>query len=272
MGHFCLSPTPEPKASSWAQTHDPYALGLPSLLFLLLDEKQPKNQGRLHRTSPRLSKRLTFKSGSACRQTQAPLRESQEFSHPLRALPRPAAPPPRPTQSRVGIPGLRDGLETLPPLYRTPSLCRHRGSGPAISYALGLPSLLFLLLDEKQPKNQGRLHRTSPRLSKRLTFKSGSACRQTQAPLRESQAFSHPLRALPRPAAPPPRPTQSRVGIPGLRDGLETLPPLYRTPSLCRHRGAQTRDLLRFDFALSKAYRTNPTRLMRIRYRRKLWA
>ena len=32
--------------------------------FLLLDEKEPKNQGRLHRASPRLSKRLTFRSGS----------------------------------------------------------------------------------------------------------------------------------------------------------------------------------------------------------------
>ena len=30
--------------------------------------KEPKDQGRLHRTSPRLSKRLTFKSGSAFRE------------------------------------------------------------------------------------------------------------------------------------------------------------------------------------------------------------
>jgi len=34
------------------------------LLPFLLDEKGPKNQGRLNRTSPRLPKRLTSRSGS----------------------------------------------------------------------------------------------------------------------------------------------------------------------------------------------------------------
>jgi hypothetical protein len=71
-------------------------------------------------------------------------------------------------------------------------------------------------LERKGTKVQGRLHRTSPRLSKRLTFKSGSAYRQTQAPLPESQALSHPLRALPRPAAKPPRPTRLDFGVPVL--------------------------------------------------------
>ena len=75
----------------------------------------------------------------------------------------------------------------------------------------------FLLLDEKEPKNQGRLHRTSPRPSKGLTLRSRSAfCEgKRQAPLREGQALSRPLRALPRPAAGPPHPTQSRLGVPG---------------------------------------------------------
>ena len=68
--------------------------------------KEPKDQGRLHRTSPRLSKRLTLRSRSTfCEgKRQAPLREGQPFSHPLRALPRPAARPPRPPRSRFGEP------------------------------------------------------------------------------------------------------------------------------------------------------------------------
>ncbi len=75
----------------------------------------------------------------------------------------------------------------------------------------------FLLLDEKEPKNQGRLHRTFPRPSKGLTLRSRSTfCEgKRQAPLREGQALSRPLRALPRPAAGPPHPTQSRLGVPG---------------------------------------------------------
>ena len=63
-----------------------------SVVFLsfCLETKGPKVQGRLHRTSPRLSKRLTLRSRSAfCEgKRQAPLREGQPFSHPLRALPR----------------------------------------------------------------------------------------------------------------------------------------------------------------------------------------
>ena len=68
--------------------------------------KEPKDQGRLHRTSPRLSKRLTLRSRSTfCEgKRQAPLREGQPFSHPLRALPRPAARPPRPTRLVFGEP------------------------------------------------------------------------------------------------------------------------------------------------------------------------
>jgi hypothetical protein len=75
---------------------------------------------------------------------------------------------------------------------------------------------LFLLLDEKEPKNQGRLHRTSPRPSKGLTLRSRSAfCEgKRQAPLREGQALSRPLRALPRPAAVPPRLSQSGLAFP----------------------------------------------------------
>ena len=80
----------------------------------------------------------------------------------------------------------------------------------------------FLLLDEKEPKNQGRLHRTFPRPSKGLTLRSRSTfCEgKRQAPLREGQALSRPLRALPRPAAGPPHPTQSRLGVPahGVRE------------------------------------------------------
>ena len=79
-----------------------------SVVFLsfCLETKGPKVQGRLHRTSPRLSKRLTLRSRSAfCKgKRQAPLREGQPFSHPLRALPRPAAPPPRPPRSGFGVP------------------------------------------------------------------------------------------------------------------------------------------------------------------------
>ena len=69
---------------------------------------------------------------------QAPLREGQPFSHPLRALPRPAALPPRPTQSVFGVPthGTRKGNCTNG--QRSPS--RHRGRRPAISYALGIRS------------------------------------------------------------------------------------------------------------------------------------
>ena len=67
-------------------------------------------------------------------------------------------------------------------------------------------------------------------LPKRLTFKSGSdfsevKCfafdevkrSQTQAPLRESQAFSPSLgRPLPRVLAIPPRPARLSVGVPGI--------------------------------------------------------
>ena len=86
-----------------------------SVVFLsfCLETKGPKVQGRLHRASPRLSKRLTLRSRSAfCEgKRQAPLREGQPFSHPLRALPRPAALPPRPTRSVFGVPthGTRKG-------------------------------------------------------------------------------------------------------------------------------------------------------------------
>ncbi len=61
----------------------------------------------------------------------------------------------------------------------------------------------FLLLDEKEPKNQGRLYRASPRPSKGLTLRSRSTfCEgKRQALLREGQALSRPLQALPRPAA-----------------------------------------------------------------------
>ena len=78
-------------------------------------------------------------------------------------------------------------------------------------------------------KNQGRLHRSSPRPSKRLTLRSRSDfCEvKRQAPLCEGQALSRPLRALPRPSAMPPHPTRSSVGVPSLRDCRETLPPLY---------------------------------------------
>ena len=89
-------------------------------------------------------------------------------------------------------------------------------------YACGLLFLPFdfvessISLERKGTKVQGRLHRTSPRLSKRLTLRSRSAFGEgkRQAPLREGQALSHPLRALPRPAAPPPRPTRSGFGVP----------------------------------------------------------
>ena len=68
----------------------------------------------------------------------------------------------------------------------------------------------------KEPKDQGRLHRTSPRLSKRLTLRSRSTfCEgKRQAPLREGQTFSHPLRALPRPAAGPAHPPRSGFIVP----------------------------------------------------------
>jgi hypothetical protein len=56
-------------------------------------------------------------------------------------------------------------------------------------------------LDEKEAKIKAKTIGLPHGLPKRLTFKSGSACRQTQAPLRESQAFSSsfgqpPLRVL----------------------------------------------------------------------------
>ena len=55
----------------------------------------------------------------------------------------------------------------------------------------------FLLLDEKEAKNQGRLHRTSARPSKGLTLRSRSTfCEgKRQAPLREGQALSRRSRA-----------------------------------------------------------------------------
>ena len=54
-------------------------------------------------------------------------------------------------------------------------------------------------LDGKGPKDQGRLNRTSARLSKRLTFRSRSDFQEVKrrAPLRESQAFSHSLPTFP---------------------------------------------------------------------------
>ena len=54
---------------------------------------------------------------------------------------------------------------------------------------------MFLPLDRKEPKDQGRLNRTSPRLSKRLTLRSRSAfCEgKRQAPLCEGDFCSFSL-------------------------------------------------------------------------------
>ena len=92
-----------------------------------LERKGTKVQGRLHRTSPRLSKHLTLRSRSTfCEgKRQAPLREGQALSHPLRALP-------RPTRSVFGEPL----LEALLPLHFIHALYPHGGQGSAISYAL----------------------------------------------------------------------------------------------------------------------------------------
>ena len=101
--------------------------------------KEPKDQGRLHRTSPRLSKRLTLRSRSTfCEgKRQAPLREGQALSHPLRALPRPAASPPRPPRSGFGVSihGVRCFHFRSKRHFHTP--CRHGGQRSAISYAPG---------------------------------------------------------------------------------------------------------------------------------------
>ena len=98
--------------------------------------KEPKDQGRLHRTSPRLSKRLTLRSRSTfCEgKRQAPLREGQPFSHPLRALPRPAAPPPRPPRSGFGVSihGVR--CIHFRSKRHTPTQNPHGGQGSAIPY------------------------------------------------------------------------------------------------------------------------------------------
>ena len=86
--------------------HGIYACGLLFYVPFPLMGKEPKDQGRLHRTSPRLSKRLTLRSRSAFSEgkRQAPLREGQPFSHPLRALPRPAAGPAHPPRSGFIVP------------------------------------------------------------------------------------------------------------------------------------------------------------------------
>ena len=99
----------------------------------------------------------------------------------------------------------------------------------------------------KEPKDQGRLHRTSPRLSKRLTLRSRSTFSEgkRQAPLREGQAFSHPLRALPRPAAGPPRPPRLGFGVPvhgALQAGMSYRP---------RNEGAKSQ----ISFAECRAFR-----------------
>ena len=117
--------------------------------------------------------------------------------------------------------------------YRAFPLSKGVPEGRGIQASVSMPAVRFLCsfpLDgkskirhkSKEPKDQGRLHRTSPRLSKRLTLRSRSTfCEgKRQAPLREGQPFSHPLRARlvslsnhPRPAAPPPRPPQSGFGV-----------------------------------------------------------
>ena len=101
-------------------------------LFLLLDEKEPKNQGRLHRTSPRPSKGLTLRSRSTfCEgKRQAPLREGQALSRPLRALPRPAALPPRPARWGVGVPAHGKLVGSVTPTDITHALFRHCGLDP----------------------------------------------------------------------------------------------------------------------------------------------
>ena len=104
-----------------------------------------------------------------------------------------------------------------------------------------LTSSIFLFLDKKKAKNQGQNHRPTARRPIRLTFKSGSAFRgmqmlcirrsQTQAPLRESQAFSPTLgdrcpAFWPWPA----RPTRWRVGVPDRNHFVYVIPACLQQP------------------------------------------
>ena len=54
----------EPKDQGRLHRTSPQLSKRLTLSFLLLDEKEPKNQGQNHRPSARPPKRLTFKSGS----------------------------------------------------------------------------------------------------------------------------------------------------------------------------------------------------------------
>ena len=99
---------------------------------------------------------------------QAPLREGQALSRPLRALPRPAAGPPRPARWGLGVP--IHGVHG----YAVQAGMSYRPRDEGVYLCLRL-AFSFLLLDEKEPKNQGQNHRPDARPPKRLTFKSGSA-------------------------------------------------------------------------------------------------
>ena len=118
-------------------------------LFLLLDEKEPKNQGQNEWSAARQPKRLTFRSGSDfCEvKRQAPLRESQAFSLPLQAPLRVLAASPRPARSSVGVPAHgRFSRHVMPTL-----VCAMAGIYACV--------FLFVLLDKNEPKNQGRHQR-----------------------------------------------------------------------------------------------------------------
>ena len=86
--------------------------------------------------------------------------------------------------------------------------------------------LLSFSLERKGPKVQGRLNRSSPRPSKCLTLRSRSDFFEVkrQAPLREGQALSRPLRTLPRTSAVPLAPNP--VGRRRSRSRWATLRPL----------------------------------------------
>ena len=102
--------------------------------------KEPKDQGRLHRTSPRPSKGLTLRSRSAFYEgkRQAPLREGQALSRPLRALPRPAA------EARAPSPvGLSRSRARCPGGMRSKQAC-HTEPGRRVYLCLRLGRALFM--------------------------------------------------------------------------------------------------------------------------------